>query len=148
MARTGYAWPHLRAEQQSTPPRCEVMAHLQIKLPSALHPITVEPTPGTVTVRLGGRIVAESSRALTLREASYPAVQYVPLEDVDAEALVPSERTSYCPFKGTASYYSLRAGDEVSEDSVWYYPEPHDAVAPIAGHAAFYADRVDSIDVS
>ena len=124
------------------------MSRLEIKLPSALHPITVEPTPGRVTVRLGGRVVADSTRALTLREASYPAVQYVPLEDVDAEVLVASDHTSYCPFKGTASYYSLRSGDGLVEDSVWYYPAPHDAVAPIAGHAAFYADRVDSIDVS
>jgi uncharacterized protein (DUF427 family) len=124
------------------------MANLQIKLPSALHPITVEPTEGRVTVRLGGRVVAESTRSLTLREASYPPVQYLPLEDVEADALVPSDRTSYCPFKGTASYYSLRAGDAEAPDSVWTYVSPHDAVAPIAGHVAFYADRVDSVEIS
>ena len=69
--------------------------------PSAAHPITVEPTQGRVTVRLGGRVVASSDRALTLQEASYPSVQYVPLEDVDAEALRPSEHTSYCPSRAT-----------------------------------------------
>jgi uncharacterized protein (DUF427 family) len=116
--------------------------------PNAAHPITVEPTARRVTVRLGGRVVASSDRALTLQEASYPSVQYVPLEDVDAEALRPSEHTSYCPFKGDASYFDLAAGDEVAEAAVWTYREPHDAVAPIRGHVAFYAERVDAIEVA
>jgi uncharacterized protein (DUF427 family) len=115
--------------------------------PNAAHPITVEPTAGHVTVRLGGRVVASSDRALTLQEASYPSVQYVPIDDVDADSLRPSDHTSYCPFKGDASYYDLAAGDQVAEAAVWTYVEPHDAVASIRGHVAFYADRVDAIEV-
>jgi len=116
--------------------------------PNRAHPLTVEPTDGHVTVRLGGRVVASTDRALTLREASYPAVQYVPLEDVDADALRPSTHTSYCPFKGDASYFDLVAGDDVAEAAVWTYREPHDAVAEIRGHVAFYPDRVDAIEVA
>jgi uncharacterized protein (DUF427 family) len=100
--------------------------------PSALHPVTVEPTGARVTVTFGGRVVADTRNALTLREASYPAVQYVPLEDVDGTVLQPSDHATYCPFKGDASYYDLR---------------PHAAVAPIEGHVAFYPGKVDSIDV-
>jgi uncharacterized protein (DUF427 family) len=92
-------------------------------------------------------VVASSDRALTLQEASYPAVQYLPLEDVDADVLRPSEQTSYCPFKGDASYYDLAVGDQVAEGAVWTYRQPHDAVAPIRDHVAFYADRVDAIEV-
>jgi uncharacterized protein (DUF427 family) len=116
--------------------------------PNAAHPITVGPTDGRVSVRLGGRVVASSDRALTLQEASYPSVQYVPLEDVEADALRPSDHTSYCPFKGDASYFDLAVGDQVAEAAVWTYREPHDAVAEIRGHVAFYADRVDAIEVA
>jgi uncharacterized protein (DUF427 family) len=116
--------------------------------PGASHRLTVEPTDGHVTVRLGGRVVAQSDRALTLREASYPAVQYLPLEDVDADALRPSRRTSYCPFKGDASYFDVVAGEDVAHAAVWTYREPHEAVAAIRGHAAFYPDRVDAIEVA
>ena len=118
-----------------------------IKVPGPDHPITIEPTAGQVTVRLGGQVIVDTSRALTLREASYPPVQYVPLSDVDPAVLEPSSRTSWCPYKGTASYYGLRVGDRVVPDALWAYPAPHDAVAEIQGHAAFYPDRVDGIEV-
>jgi uncharacterized protein (DUF427 family) len=118
-----------------------------IKVPGLHHPITIEQTPGRVTVRLGGQVVVDTSRALTLREASYPPVQYVPLEDVDASVLEPSSHTSWCPYKGTASYYDVRIGDRVFQDALWAYPSPHEAVSEITGHAAFYADRVDEIEV-
>ena len=116
-------------------------------LPGPLHPITIEPTPSRVTVSLGGRVVADTRRALTLREASYPPVQYVPVADVAPGVLEPSSQTSWCPFKGRASYYSARVGDDVVESAVWTYRAPHDAVAQIKDHVAFFADRVDSIVV-
>jgi uncharacterized protein (DUF427 family) len=115
--------------------------------PSPLHPITVEPTGSRVTVTFGGRVVADTDNALTLQEASYPAVQYVPVEDVAADVLQPSEHASYCPFKGEASYYDLRAGESAAEAAAWTYVDPHDAVAEIKGHVAFYPDKVDSVDV-
>jgi uncharacterized protein (DUF427 family) len=118
-----------------------------IKVPGLHHPITIEPTAGQVTVRQGGQVIVDTRRALTLREASYPPVQYVPLADVDPEVLEPSSHTSWCPYKGTATYYGLRVGDRAVPDALWAYPSPHAAVAEIKDHAAFYPDRVDGIEV-
>jgi uncharacterized protein (DUF427 family) len=115
--------------------------------PGPWHPITVEPTGSRVTVTVGGRVVADTTRALTLREASHPPVQYVPLEDVDPEVLRPSDKTSHCPFKGDASHRSVQVGDVTVTDALWFYPEPYDAVAVVKDHAAFYPDRVDAITV-
>jgi uncharacterized protein (DUF427 family) len=111
--------------------------------PGRRHPITVEPTGERVVVRAGGRTVAETDRALTLRESSYKPVQYIPLEDVDPEVLRRSDHRTYCPFKGDASYYSVVTPGGEEQDVVWTYGEPHEAVGEIAGHVAFYADRVD-----
>jgi uncharacterized protein (DUF427 family) len=111
--------------------------------PGRLHPIDVEPAGGVVRVRYAGREIAASERALVLREARHRPVVYVPLEDVDAAVLEPSDHATYCPFKGEASYYSLRDGDRVAEDAVWTYREPYDAVAAIAGHVAFYPQHVE-----
>lgn len=110
----------------------------QQKQPGPDHPITVTPTDGTVRVTVGDRVIAESAQALTLQEASYPAVQYIPLSDVEPDVLRPSEHTTYCPFKGDASYYSLAVDGTELADSVWVYREPYEAVAPIADHVAFY----------
>ena len=118
------------------------MSTTEPRIPGPDHPITVEPSPTRVVVSAGDRIVADTTNALALREASYPPVMYVPIADVDRTLLTASETTSYCPYKGEASYYSITAGDSVIEDAIWYYPDPYDAVAPIADHVAFYADRV------
>lgn len=112
--------------------------------PTAEHPITIEPTAGTVTVRVGDREIARTQHAVTLREASYPGVQYIPLADVDAAVLRDSQTSTYCPYKGDASYYSVDSGNGggLLEDLIWTYREPYPAVAEIKDHAAFYADRV------
>jgi len=123
------------------------MTEKKVLVPGPDHPITIEPTDARVTVRAGGRVLADTAKALTLREAAYPPVQYIPLADVDPDVLEPSDHSSYCPFKGDASYYGLRVGDQLSPAAVWTYVEPHDAAAPIAGHVAFYPDRVDAIEV-
>ncbi len=115
-------------------------------LPDRLHPISVEATPARVTVEVGGRVVADTRNALTLRESTYPGVQYIPLADVLPGVLEPSDHTSYCPFKGHATYYRLAVADSV-EPAVWTYLEPYDAVAAIRGHFAFYPDRVDALVV-
>jgi uncharacterized protein (DUF427 family) len=114
--------------------------------PTAEHPITVEPTGRHVTVRVSGEIVADTDEAVTLQEATYPAVQYIPLHDVVADRLRPSTTTTYCPFKGDASYYHVvtEAGATV-EDAVWTYERPYPTVAPIAGHVAFYPDKADVV---
>ena len=115
--------------------------------PGPDHPITIEPHEGHVTVRRGTAVIAETDRALDLYEASYPAVLYVPLADVDQGLLGASDQHTYCPYKGEASYFDIVAGaGETGADTdagaVWYYPEPYDAVEAIRGHVAFYADRV------
>ena len=112
-----------------------------VLIPGPDHPITVTPTAGRVIVTLGGRVVADSTRALTLQEASYPAVQYIPREDADAGLLQRSDHASYCPYKGEASYFSLPSGGERSVNAIWTYEQPHDAVAAIRDHLAFYPDR-------
>ena len=114
------------------------------KIPGPEHPITIEPTGTRVVARVGTLIVADTTRALTLREASYPPVQYIPLEDVDQTLLTASATQTYCPYKGDASYYSITA-DGGRPDAVWSYREPYDAVAGIAGHVAFYTDQVDIV---
>jgi uncharacterized protein (DUF427 family) len=112
--------------------------------PTAEHPITVEPTGSHVTVRVNGELVADTRDALTLQESTYPAVQYIPLRDVEHAVLAPSDTTTYCPYKGDASYYHVAtaAGDTV-DDAIWTYEDPYSAVAGIAGHVAFYPDKAD-----
>jgi uncharacterized protein (DUF427 family) len=115
-------------------------------IPGPDHPITIEPSSAHIVVSAGSTVVADSANALTLREASYAPVYYVPLSDIDSELLESSDTTSYCPYKGEASYYSVRTGDGVVKDAIWFYDEPYDAVSEIAGHVAFYPDRVQIDD--
>ncbi|MCW2524487.1 MAG: hypothetical protein JWO63_2822 [Frankiales bacterium] len=114
--------------------------------PGPDHPISIEANPNRIVVSLGGRVVADSQRALILREASYPAVHYIPISDADQSLLQRSDSASYCPYKGDASYYSLPLGGDRSVDAVWVYESPYPAVAQIRDHIAFYPDRVDSIE--
>jgi uncharacterized protein (DUF427 family) len=118
-----------------------------MKLPGPDHPIAIARNPKRVRVTLGGRVVAESARALTLREASYPPVQYIPREDADMALLRRTERSTHCPYKGDASYYTIDAGTGApAENAVWSYETPFPAMAEIAGHLAFYPNRVDAIE--
>jgi uncharacterized protein (DUF427 family) len=115
------------------------------KIPGPDHPITIERNTKRVTVSLGGRVIADTRAALVLREASYPAVQYIPRQDVDMALLQRTEHASYCPYKGDAAYYSIPAGGARAVNAVWSYEAPFDAVAAIKDHLAFYPDRVDAI---
>lgn len=116
------------------------------KIPGPDHPITVEHNPARVVVKLGGKVVADSVSSLTLREASYPPVHYIPRKDVDMSLLERTDHESYCPYKGEASYFSIPTGGERSKNAVWSYETPYEAVAGIKEHVAFYPDRVDSIE--
>ena len=118
-----------------------------IKIPGPDHPITITPTPRRVVVTIGGRVIADSRAALTLQEAAYPAVQYVPRADVDMSLLERTAHATYCPYKGDCAYYSVPAGGERAANAVWTYEQPYDAVAAIREHVAFYPDRVDSIEL-
>lgn len=117
-----------------------------IKLPGPDHPITIEPNPARVVVSVAGRVIADTRSALTLREARYPPVQYVPRTDVDLSLLSRTDHATYCPYKGGAAYYSIPVGGERSANAVWTYEAPYDAVAAIRDHLAFYPDRVDAIE--
>ncbi len=117
-----------------------------VRIPSPEHPITIVPNPARVVVRLAGRIIAESRRALTLREAAYPPVQYIPRADVDMTVLERSAHATYCPYKGDCAYYSIPLGGTRSANAVWTYEAPYAAVAAIKDHLAFYPDRVDAIE--
>jgi uncharacterized protein (DUF427 family) len=117
-----------------------------MKPPGPDHPITIEPNPKRVRVVFNGRVVADSARALTLREASLRPVQYIPRADADMNLLVRSLHASHCPYKGDAAYYSLRVDGHTAENAVWTYETPYPAMAAITEHLAFYPDRVDRIE--
>ena len=122
------------------------MTQKSVKLPNADHPITIDATPERVVVTVAGRVVADSTKALTLREAAYPPVQYIPRGDVDMNLLQRTEHATYCPYKGDCSYFSIAATGERGTNSVWSYEAPFDSVAAIKDHLAFYPDRVDGIE--
>ena len=121
------------------------MKEKQIKIPGPDHPISIQPNPDRVVVSVAGRVVADTRDALALREADYPAVQYIPREHVDFSQLERTDHMTYCPYKGDCNYYSVPAGGRKSVNAVWSYEDPFPAVAQIRGHVAFYADRVDEI---
>ena len=121
------------------------MTDKPVKTPGPDHPISIEPNPSRVVVKIGGKIIADTSNALTLREASYAPIQYIPRRDVDMSALVRSEHTTYCPYKGDASYYSIPAGGDRAINAVWTYETPFEAMERIREYVAFYSDRVDQI---
>src|SRR4051812_13663679 len=111
-----------------------------MKIPGPDHPITIEPNPKRVRVLFNGRVVADTTRALTLREASLPPVQYFPREDADMVRFARTSSTTHCPYKGDAAYYSLTVEGRSAEDAVWSYEAPYPAVASIRDHLAFYPD--------
>ena len=121
------------------------MKEKQVKLPGRDHPISIERNPARVVVTVAGRVVADTRNALTLNEAAYPPVQYIPPEDVDFSQLQRTAHVTYCPYKGDCGYYSVPAGGMKSVNAVWSYQDPFPAVGPIRRHVAFYPERVDEI---
>src|SRR5260221_13295327 len=126
--------------------RTQIMTNKPMKIPGPDHPIPIEANPSRVVVTVGGKVVADTRDALTLRETSYPAVQYIPRCDVDMAALTRSKHMTYCPYKGEASYFSIPAGGDRSVNAVWTYETPFEAMTQIKEYVAFYPDRVDEIN--
>ncbi len=114
-----------------------------MKEPTADHPITIEPSKSLVTVTAGGASIGESADALRLLESTYPAVLYIPREDIDMSRLERSAHETYCPYKGTANYFHLKSEDGTAENAVWTYESPYPAVAEIKDHLAFYPNAAD-----
>ena len=116
-----------------------------VKIPGPDHPITIERNPSRVVVTAGGIVVADTRDALTLREARYPAVFYIPQKDVDMTRLERTDHTTYCPYKGDCAYFSIPSAGDRGKNAVWTYENPYAAVEPIRGYLAFYPERVDAI---
>lgn len=117
-----------------------------VKVPGPDHPITIERNAVRIVVKVADRIVADTRNALTLREANYPPVQYIPRQDVNMALLERTDRATYCPYKGDCAYYNIPARGERSINAAWTYEAPFAAVAAIKGHLAFYPNRIDVIE--
>ena len=117
----------------------------QIRLPGPDHPITIERNPARVVVTVAGHVVADTRDALTLRESTYPPIQYVPRKDVDMTLLERTDHATYCPYKGDCAYYSIPVGGDRSLTAAWTYEAPYAAVTAIKDHLAFYPDRVGAV---
>ena len=117
-----------------------------MKLPGPDHPITIARNTKRVRVSFAGKVIADSMQALTLQEASYPPVNYIPRADVDMAALTPTAHASHCPYKGDASSFTSSVNGKTADNAVWSYEQPYPAMAAIKDHVAFYPNRVDKIE--
>ncbi|WP_109126813.1 DUF427 domain-containing protein [Dyella sp. C11] len=123
------------------------MAAREQRIPGPDHPISVTPSADHIVVRVAGKIVADTRASLSLQEANYPVVHYIPRKNVDMSLLQRTDHHTYCPYKGDCSYYSIPSAGERGTNAVWTYEHPYDAVAAINGHLAFYPTRVDAFEV-
>lgn len=117
-----------------------------MKIPGPDHPITITPNPRRVRVIAGGKVIADTTSALALKEASYPVVNYIPRNDTNMSALTPTAHSTHCPYKGDASYFSIEAGGKMLENAVWSYEKPFPAMDAIGEYLAFYPNKVDKIE--
>jgi uncharacterized protein (DUF427 family) len=115
---------------------------LTMKLPGPDHPITITPSPKHIRVLAGDIVIADTTQALTLKEASYPAVLYIPRADANLKLVARTDRVTHCPYKGDANYYSINAGGKVLENAIWTYETPFPAMTEIKDYLAFYPDKV------
>jgi uncharacterized protein (DUF427 family) len=117
-----------------------------MKLPGPDHPISIAPHPQRVRITFNGRTIADTTRALALRETTYKPVFYIPREDADMAVFERTSHSTHCPYKGDATYYSIRVGDKLAENAIWSYEQPFPAMAEISDLLAFYPNRVDKIE--
>jgi len=119
-----------------------------MRVPGPDHPITITQNPKRLRVLADGVVIADTTRALTLKEASYPAVQYVPREDANMRLLQRTERVTHCPYKGDANYFSIVSNGKTLDNAIWTYETPFPAMTEITGHLAFYPDKVKIEEVA
>lgn len=118
-----------------------------MKLPGPDHPITITPAQTRWRAKFGAHVIADSGDVLVLQEAAYPQVIYFPRQDVSMEFLTATERSTYCPFKGDASYFTVMMDGQFGDNAVWSYEEPYPAMAQIRGHLAFYTNKIEVYEV-
>jgi uncharacterized protein (DUF427 family) len=104
------------------------------------HRVSTKPAGRRVQVTLKGEVIADTARALEMEESGRPGVYYIPRADARMDRMVKTSHTTYCPFKGDASYYSIVGGPE---NAVWSYEKPYDELPEISGYLAFYADKFE-----
>jgi uncharacterized protein (DUF427 family) len=117
-----------------------------VKLPGPDHPISIAANGRRVRITFAGQVVADTTRAFTLKEASYKPVFYIPRADADMNLLKATDHHTYCPYKGDASYFTIEAGGRAAKNAVWSYEQPFPAMAEIKDYLAFYPSRVDAIE--
>jgi uncharacterized protein (DUF427 family) len=114
----------------------------EMKVPGPDHPITVDLNPRRVQVEYEGHVIADTTRALTLKEAAYKPVQYIPREDAEMAFLTRTDHRTFCPYKGYAAYFTVMMDGVFAENGVWTYEDPYPAMAEIKDHIAFYPNKV------
>ena len=119
-----------------------------MKIPGPDHPITITPAKDRVRVTFNGKVVADSKRALVLQEAAYKPVFYIPREDAHMTLFARTTNATHCPYKGDASYYTIKVDGREAENAIWSYETPFPAMQEITGHLAFYPTRVDAIETT
>jgi uncharacterized protein (DUF427 family) len=112
------------------------------------HRVNLIPDKHRVRVMFGGKVIADSTATLRCEETGHGPVHYIPAKDMTRDLMKKTAHTSYCPFKGTASYWTIDTGKASSENAIWGYEAPYDETAQLAGHFAFYSTRVDSIEIA
>ena len=114
--------------------------------PGHAHAITIETNPNRLKVTLNGTVIADTQKALVLKEGSLPSVMYVPREDVHMSYLTRTNHSTHCPFKGDAAYFSVSVDGRTAENAVWTYETPIDSVAAIKDYVSFYPEKMDTIE--
>jgi uncharacterized protein (DUF427 family) len=119
----------------------------EMKLPGPDHPITIAANPKHLQVVYNGHVIADSEAALTLQESTYPPVIYFPRGDVQMSFFSRTDRTTHCPYKGDANYFTILMDGRFADNAVWTYEEPYPAMEAIRGHVAFYPNQVEIHDL-
>jgi uncharacterized protein (DUF427 family) len=118
-----------------------------MKTPGPDHPITIEPAKNRWRAQFAGHVIADSSDALILREADYAPRVYFPRKDVAMEYMSRTDRSTHCPYKGDAAYYTVLMDGQFAENAVWTYEQPYPAMEAIGEHLGFYPDKIEIYEV-
>lgn len=114
--------------------------------PNHPHSITISKNPHRVKVTFNGTVIADTKRALVLKEGPLPPAHYIPREDVTMASLQRTTHSTHCPFKGDAAYFTVGTGGKTAENAVWTYETPLPAVSEIKDYLAFYPEKMDAVE--